>query len=115
MREHAMTVIDAASLMLERLLFRVTLGFSVCAWAALAYALLTCEWIAVPGGSLPYKHPDLPTILGLLCGVVSSACSAYYVKLNIDRLRAWLFAAWCFLAFFGLVSLLEGFGVAEAG
>ena len=110
-----MIVTNAAPLMLERLLLRVTLGFALCTWGALIYAALTCDWIAAARGSLPHKYPDVPTVLGLFCGVVSSACSAYYVKLNIDRLRAWLFAVWCFLAFFGLVSLVEGFGVAEAG
>jgi hypothetical protein len=112
MRKDTATVTNAASLMLERMAFRVGMWLSLVAWAQLVYAVLTAQRIAGPGDeSILRKPPDFLGVLALLCAAVSIACSAYYLKRNIDRLGAWLFAVWCFVGFFGLIYTLVGFVV----
>ena len=114
MRNHKITITNAASLMLERLAFRVALWLSLFAWAELAYCVFTGEWITESGETFLRKQPDVLSVLGLLCAAVASACSAYYVKRNIDQLRAWLFAVWCFAAFLGLMFIFVAFPILKA-
>ena len=111
MVKHAMY---AESLAMEEMAFRAALVTCLAGWAGFIYALVTSERIAVDGFTVPYKHADVLSVIGLLCAAISFACSAYYLKKNIDRVRAWLFSFCCYVPFLGIVSLFKGFGAAQA-
>lgn len=105
---------NVRSLTLEEMAFCVALVFGIAGWAGLVYAALTAEWLTIDSVTAPYKRPDALSLCGVLCSIIAAGCSAYYCRKNIERWTAWLFAAWCQIPFWGLVSLFRGSGIAEA-
>jgi len=102
------------SLHIENVVLTTARVFCALGWAGLLYAALTSEGIAADGYTLPYKHPDALSIIGVVCAAVSSACSGYYLRMNVDRVGAWVFAFVCLVPFLGIVALFHGCGAGEA-
>ena len=101
------------SLHIENVVLTTARIFCVLAWAGLLYAALTSKGIDLGRYTLPQKRPDALSVIGIACGAISAACSAYYLRKNMDRIGAWAFAFVCHVPFFGIVFLFHGFGVGE--